>query len=203
MYDAAGWARPARALEFYAGIEGFGCLRGGGGDCKGRRRAGVGDAAAEVFVDGQGECGEQFGLGEEDDGVVAGVVSSSRRRSFAQVGRGHEVGVVDGEGNGFALAVEGVGLLNDLAFAFEVSALVFHGEGGAEDAQGVGVGVEGAGDVGGRRGGRRFGRRLCGGWFFAGAGRTGDDAEAALMASARGGVRGCLSEPREGGVRRG
>ena len=91
------------ALEF-SQDEGFDVF-----GCEGSQEGGVGDAAAEVFVDGQGECGEQFGLGEEDDGVVAGGVFE-QEAEFAQVGRGHEVGVVDGEGNGFCLGGGGRGL---------------------------------------------------------------------------------------------
>ena len=95
--------------------------------------------------------------------------------------RRHEVGVVDGQCDGLALAVQGVGLFDDLFFDLQVAAFAFEGEGGAEDAQGVGVGVHGAGDVGTDAAVAALGEGFAQDGF-AGAGRTGDQAEAALVA---------------------
>ena len=111
----------AAAVEF-AQDEQFDVLRG-----EGVEHGGVGDAAAQVLIDREGELGEESGLGKEDDGVVAWGVFEQEAH-FAQVLGWHEVGIVDGKGDGFALAVEGVGLFDELFFALEVAALVVDGE---------------------------------------------------------------------------
>ena len=94
--------------------------------------------------------------------------------------RGHQVGVVDGQGDGFAFAVQGTGLLDDLLFALQVAALVVDGEGEAEDAQGIGVSVHAAGDVWADASVAALGEGFAQNGF-AGAGGAGDEAEAALV----------------------
>jgi hypothetical protein len=58
------------------------------------------------------------------------------------------VGVVENGGQRFAGVVETEGLLDEAAFAGEGGAFEVDAEGIAEDFDGVGVGVQGAGDAG-------------------------------------------------------
>ena len=107
----------------------------------------VGDAAFDVLVDAEVESGEQAGPADEDEVVVFGEVLEEQPQ-LAQVGQVHEVGVVEDGGQGLAGVVEAEGLLDEPAFAFEGGAFELDAEGVAEDFDGVGVGVQGAGDGG-------------------------------------------------------
>ncbi len=66
---------------------------------------------------------------------------------LAQVGQVHEVGVVEDGGQAFAGVVEAEGLFDEAAFAGEGGAFKFDAEGVAEDFDGVGIGMQGAGDA--------------------------------------------------------
>ena len=108
---------------------------------------GVGDAALDVVVDAEVERGEKAGPADQDEVVVLGKVLEEEPQ-LAEVGQVHEVGVVEDGGQGLAGVVEGEGLFDKAAFAFEGVAFELDAKGAAEDFDGVGVGVQGAGDRG-------------------------------------------------------
>ena len=72
----------------------------------------VAEAASQVLVDGEGECGEQFGLGEEDE-VVVGRELGPEEPESAQVLRMHEVGVVDDQRESLPVFVPAEGFFDE------------------------------------------------------------------------------------------
>ncbi len=108
---------------------------------------GVGDAALDVAVDAEVEGGEQIGPADEDEVVVLGEILEEEPQ-LAQVGHVHQVGVVEDGGQALAGVVEAEGLLDEAAFALEGGAFKLDAKSVAQDLDGVGVGVQGAGDAG-------------------------------------------------------
>jgi hypothetical protein len=109
---------------------------------------GVGDAGADVVVDGELEGGVEGGLGDEDEVVVLGEVLQ-QEAELAQSLDGEEVGVVDDGDDEFAFGVEVFGFMDEAGFAFVVGAVGFEGEGVAEETEDVVPGMERAVDDGG------------------------------------------------------
>lgn len=109
---------------------------------------GVGEAAADVLVDGQRKRVEQLGVPEEDEVVVLGEVLEDESKT-PEGGGGHEVGAVDDEGEHLAALVFLVSLIFDEALlALEVATVGLGLESLAQDAK---DGVIGCGAYGWQR----------------------------------------------------
>jgi len=116
--------------------------------CEGLEVDGVGDAGAEVVVDGEAQFLDERGLGDEQEVVGLGEVFE-QEPDFSETVDVHEVGVVD---DGDELAAFGVDFpcgFDELFFSPGIAAFGFDAKGFAEDAERVGVGVQGAGYGGG------------------------------------------------------
>jgi hypothetical protein len=141
----------------------------------------VGDAALDVVIDAEVEVGEQAGPADEDEVVILGKILEEKPQ-LAEVGEVHEVGVVEDGGEALAGVIETEGLFDKLALALEGGAFEVDLEGLAEDFDGVGVGVQGAGDGGDKvlLFGEALQRLLDDG--LAGAGDAEDEAQSSLLA---------------------
>ena len=105
--------------------------------------SGEGDSGFDVFIDAQGHGGEEVGLAEEDEVVVFGELVE-HESEFAEDVEVHEVGFVDDGDEGFAVPVADESGLDEPFFAADMDAVEIDMKGGAEDFEGVGVGVHGA-----------------------------------------------------------
>jgi len=148
--------------------------------CKAVEDGGVGDAGADVVVDGEPQGAQEGGLGDKEEGVVFREVFKEQSE-FAQAIDGEKVGIVDDGQEHFAFVIDLPCGLDEEFFQRGLSAFGLNGESVAEDLQGVVVGVQGAGDGGGDH---AFGIVGSDGFFddaFAGAGFAHEQAEAALL----------------------
>ena len=89
--------------------------------------------------------GEQTGTADQDEVVILGEVLEEEPEP-TEVGKVHQMRVVEDRGQRLPGVVEGEGPFAELAFAGEGGAFEFDAEGIAEDLDGVGVGVQGSRD---------------------------------------------------------
>ena len=140
-----------------------------------------GDAGLDVLVDAEVEIGQEGRLANQNQVVIFGEVFQQQPQ-LAQAGHLQEMGVVDDGGDHEAEVVEAESLFDEPLFAGEIAAVNFETEGLAQDAQGIAVSVQGAGDGGGDE---ALGIMILERLFddrFAGAGLAQKQAQAALLA---------------------
>ncbi len=105
----------------------------------------IGDAGADLLVDGQGQRLHELRLANEHEVVRSREVLEKEAQTAQALG-GHEMSVVDDGDEQFVGSMDLEGFLDQEAFAAMVVAIELNLKGLAEDAQGVVVGVEGAVD---------------------------------------------------------
>jgi hypothetical protein len=142
---------------------------------------GIGDAALDVLIDGQVQLVHELRLGEEDEVVVFREVLE-KEAQLPETLDIHEMGVVNDGGEHLTLLIDLPGGFDEEFLAGGIPAEGLDLESLAEDMQGIGVSVQGAGN--GRcdhaLGVMRDQRVLDN--AFTGARFAHDDAKAALLA---------------------
>jgi len=106
---------------------------------------GIGNAAFDVLVDDEMQFLHELRLCKEDEIVVFRKVLEEEPE-FAQAFHIHEMGIVDDRDEHFAFMVDFPPGLDEEFFALGIPSVGFDLECRAEDVEGVGVGVQCAGD---------------------------------------------------------
>jgi len=109
---------------------------------------GISDPGFDIFVDGKANLVEQRRLSNEDDVVVFWEIFEEKAE-FSQANNRHQMGIVNNGNEHFSEVIESESFLDEAFFTSVIAAVKVDLKGLAKNAQGIGVGMESAGD--GRR----------------------------------------------------